>query len=93
MELVQLKISAVIVNCHKIVLVVPGEQISSHYLPWPIWDFVTDHGLFGVGGAIREADRALAVDVLNLFSHPRPEHDVTGPLLALLDAQVTGMYA
>ncbi len=38
-------------------------------------------------GAIREADRALADDVLNFFSHPRPEHDVTGPLLAHLDAQ------
>ncbi len=91
MELVQLKISAVIVNGHKIVLVVSGEQTGSDYLPWPIWDFVTDHGLFGVGGAIREADQALAGDVLNFF--PRPEHDVTGPLLTLLDAQVTGVYA
>lgn len=56
MELVQLKISAEIVNCHKTVLIVPGEQISCHYLPWPIWDFVTDHGHFGLGGVIHEAD-------------------------------------
>lgn len=43
-------------------------------MPWPFWDFVTDHGLFGIGGVIREADRALADNVLNFLPHPRPEN-------------------